>query len=180
MSHANFPLESWNDLFSSSTSFGNGGTSPVTVTPTGGTRSKLNAFANAGFTDFMLGGEILHGWMEGSTIAFHVHLWPHTNSTGNIKLFWEHCFVIPNGIQVAAWSTLNQVVTIPANSSGKIINLEFADETMSGYLIGTQYYGCLYRNKGDGADTFPDAIGFTTDGYHIRNDTAGSKQRFVK
>lgn len=180
MSYSVFPEGGWIDLASSSTSFGAGGTSPVTVTPSGASRARLNAFASTGFTDFMLGGEINHQWKEGSTIALHVHLWPHTNSSGNIKLFWEHCFVIPNGVQVAAWSTLNQIVNIPANSAGKIINLEFSDEIMTGYLIGTQYYGCLYRNKGDGADTFPDSVGFTTDGYHIQIDSDGSKQRFIK
>lgn len=110
----------------------------------------------------------------------HAHFAPTSNTTGNIKLFFDYYIHFDNQSMSGVIS-----VVVPANEIAwqeqriEIGSIEFPVELQN--QTGIQIGGRFYRDPTDPEDTYPDAVVITdTAGWHYPVDSDGSIGVFAK
>jgi hypothetical protein len=176
----------WDDYMASQLAAAPGASSPAYVAIPGVTNTSIGvyAFTSGGSTPDTLDGtfEMLHGWVEGSTVYPHIHWAGSTNGAGNIR--WVFSYVLMSFDQEMADSvSLPVVVANPglgANNRPIVRALEFGGIDMTGRHIGTQVRWSIQRTQTDPADDYAANALLIDVGIHVQNDTRGSRQKFVK
>jgi len=152
------------------------GTAPgLDVVP--GTSIEVASFTGVATTEQVsLVKELNHDYQEGTDIYFHVHWFPTTTASGNVKWnmdYWITTFTMPTVISgslsivapvVANTAWVQKLSTFPALSLGALAK------------IGSQVAMRFYRNPTDGQDDYPDHAAVATIGWHYLTNSRGSSQ----
>lgn len=124
--------------------------------------------------------ELNHDYKEGSVIAFHVHWYPTTTTSGNVKWNLEY-FMANQAVQDTVISGTMSVVQASRRVAWRLHTANFPDLNL-GVLdhIGTQIHFRFFRNPLDGSDNYGDDAAVATMGYHYQTDMRGSIQATSK
>ena len=169
----------WNDINIQSASFALGAVAPDTINffGAGGIRG-LGFDGNATTERIHSSGEILHGYLEGSDIEFHVHWMPTTANAGNVKWQIEYTWINVDG----TFSNPTTLTTIEA-AGGTEWHHHYTDFVAidgTGREIGSAIVFSLFRDPTDGEDTYSDDAAFIQLGIHYQVDVYGSRQELIK
>lgn len=124
--------------------------------------------------------ELNHDWAEATVIKPHVHWAPTTADAGSVEWFLQWFAVlgtVNTGIATVAVLQAASGVAWAEQRAG------FPDITvLAGHLIGTQMGFSLYRDPGAGNpdDDYGADAALLTVGLHVRVNTLGSREVFVK
>lgn len=117
--------------------------------------------------------EMDHMWKEGSVIYPHLHWYPTTSGVGNVK--WQLEYVtVQDGLVVGASATLS-VVVAAGGVAWRQAFTDFPPINLAGYTIESQFHARLFRNPGDGDDTYAADAAVATFGLHVEQDMTGSR-----
>lgn len=116
--------------------------------------------------------EVLHGYLEGSDIHFHLHWYPTDTNTGNVVWQLRYAWFNPGTVPPAA-TTVAQTVAV----SG----VAWQEQTTafvisgSGKKMGSRFVFSLFRDATDPGDTYAHNAAVTDMGIHYQQDTIGSR-----
>ena len=128
------------------------------------------------------GQELIHAWLEGSTIYWHVHVISNGLDATNRYLRFEIEWVFANiGDVLSATITDTSVdLLIPANTTDRThLIFSIANRLMTGNRIGTHVYARLRRVAAVGAAPTNDPFCSMLQ-LHVETDTTGSRQIATK
>ena len=172
-------VEPWDDIVIAASALGAGASAPNLVSFLGAGNLKILSFDGGATMEQLYGSfEMLHTWKEGTTISPHVHWSPTTADAGDVK--WQLEYSISN--QAGTFPAVTPISgTGAAGGTAWTHNFTaFTDITMSGITIGAIVNFRLFRDPGDGADTYAANAGLSSFGVHFQKDTAGSASRTTK
>ena len=160
---------------------------PIIIRTTGGGRPALNVLAGNitapqwAVGNFLVceGQELIHGWDEGSTVSWHLHMITGgTDTTDRYVNFQVEYTYATLGSQLAAIATpTSGNVLIPANTPDRTHTIvPIASFTPTEAKIGTQVYARLDRIATTGGALSPTADPFVSMlQIHILVNTMGSR-----
>jgi hypothetical protein len=163
----------WEDAQGSFISFGTGDSAPGIVQAST-SDVYLRCFDGLSTSEQVFGCiEVPHDYKEGSSLYPHIHWLPVNGDSGVVK--WQGSFWITNnGDPIPAQMTIS--ATSSASGAWVSTFADFGAVSGSGVEIGNQVCFRLFRNPGDGDDTYEsDACGMTF-GIHYESDTLGSRE----
>jgi hypothetical protein len=124
------------------------------------------------------GQELIHSWLEGSTIYWHVHIITNgLDATDRyIRFEIEWVFADINGVLSATITDTSVDLLIPANTTDRThLIFNISNRLMTGSKIGTHVYPRLRRVAAVGAAPTADPFCSMLQ-IHIECDTTGSRQ----
>jgi hypothetical protein len=128
------------------------------------------------------GRELVHGWKEGSTIQWHIHMYTNGQEGSNKYVKWELIWGIAgiNGV----WTDMSTITTadilIAAGTATKTHKIsELGTVALTGYGIGAHIHPRLKRVTASGAAPAADPWCAMLQA-HIECDTLGSSQMTAK
>lgn len=169
----------WNDINHPASALALGASAPDSISILGSGGIKGLGFDGNATTERVHGSaEILHGYLEGSDIYFHVHWMPTTANAGNVKWQLEYSWQLVNG-------TFANPTTITATDSASGTpwhhqRAEFAAIDGTGKEINSALVFSLFRDPTDGADTYTDDAALIQVGIHYQIDVYGSRTIIAK
>lgn len=169
----------WDDINTSIVPTLGGGAVPATIAFNGSTRLKCLAFSgvNPIADELPSSMEILHGYKEGSSIGFHVHVYPVNNTVAAVKLQLAYVWFDRDTVPPA-----ETIISQTFNTSGTAWQERAVTFVIpsSGQKMGSRFVYCLFRDSTDAADTYAFQLAFTDIGIHYELDAGGSRQILVK
>lgn len=114
-----------------------------------------------------------HGWKEGTAISPHLHWAPATTNTGDALWRLEYTKVTINGT-FGNTTIINGLDAGDGTAFKHQLNAVFPDIDMTGDLISTVLLCRLFRDAGDGTDTFTGAGFALSFDFHYQQDAFGS------
>lgn len=171
--------DSWNDINFGAVSLGKGASSPDFIALSS-TNLLVAGFDGSVTTEQLYGClELLHSYKEGSDLSPHLHWFPSTNGTGNVKWQLEYSITQHDGVAIQTSTTLS------VNSSATGVawlekRAEFPDISGTNLMVGNQFVFRLFRNPSDGADNYGSDAGVLTFGIHFKQNTLGSSSEWSK
>lgn len=127
--------------------------------------------------------ELVHGWKEGTTGNFHLHLAiPTANSSGSSQYAqWTVYIAYVNASSIWTETSLTAEIEIPDGSSAlEAFYLDLGDVSFSGLTIGTQVKVRLKRIVATGGTEYSDHVFANQVGCHLEINTMGSRQEGTK
>jgi len=110
---------------------------------------------------------------------WHVHYAPATTGSGNVKFFFDWCYIPPNGAPIAMTS-LSCLKTVNNNQYNNVVCGTELPVPSGGFGIGGLIQFNLRRSPADAQDTYAaDVLLFKT-ALHVPVDTNGSRERYAK
>lgn len=168
-------LTRWNDINFPGANLGAGASAPDLVTLFGAGNVLGRAFdGNATTEQLYSSDELLHGYVEGSNIYFHIHWMPTTAEAGNVKWQLEYSWV--NAGAVAAAPTTISATVAAAGAAWTHQMTTFTAINGEGKKIGSQFAFRLFRNPSDAADTYEADAALLSCGIHYQVDATGSRE----
>jgi hypothetical protein len=128
------------------------------------------------------GQEMIHAWLEGSTIYWHVHVITNGLDATNRYLRFEVEWVFANigGVLSATITDTSVDLLIPANTTDRThLICSISNRLMTGNRIGTHVYARLRRVAAVGAAPTNDPFCSMLQ-LHVETDTTGSRQIATK
>jgi hypothetical protein len=120
--------------------------------------------------------EINHDYKEGTVISPHVHWYPSTTATTNVKWNMEYYARNANQINTVISGTLSVIATASGGAYTQRMSV-FPDLNLGALAkIGTQVHFRFYRNPADTDDTYPSDAVTATFGWHYQTNSRGSSQ----
>ena len=159
---------------------GPGASPPDKITILGSGNIRAYGFDGNATTEELHGStEILHGYVEGSNISFHVHWMPTTADSGNVK--WQLEYSWYNTDEVAPNPTIISVVQSTSSTAWKPLKGIFPAIDGTGKRIQSDFVFRLFRDPTDGEDTYNshDAALLQV-GFHYWTDAHGSRTTTTK
>jgi len=126
--------------------------------------------------ELFFNAQIPHTWQEETDIEPHVHWAPSDTAGGSVEWGLEYSIATAN----AVYSTTN-IITASDPSDGVALKHQivgFPAISMTGNKISTMISGRIYRNSP--ADTYNSPAWLLEIDFHIRVNTPGSRQEYVK
>ena len=163
----------------------NSGKQPSSANPTWAaltTNTGSWGFAVDNYVD-LDSNEVSHGWKEGTTAKFHLHLSiPVLQNAGANRFAKFSVFVAyVNYLGIWAESTLTEEVTIPNNSAAlQTFYLSMGDRTLAGMVLGTQMKCRVKRITATGGTEYSSNVFIHQVGCHLEMNTIGSSAELTK
>jgi hypothetical protein len=169
----------WNDINMPASALRLGATAPDAITILGAGSIEALGFDGAATTEAVNGSaEILHGYVEGSDIEFHVHWMPTTANAGNVKWQLEYSW-INNGGTFANPTTIS-IVQAAGGTAWVHKRADFPSISGTGKVINSAVVFRLFRDPSDGSDTYGDDAALVQVGIHYQIDVYGSRSENIK
>lgn len=151
----------------------------LTVIP--GTTIEIAAFNGAATMEQVcVVKELNHDYMANTPLAFHVHWYPTTTTSGNVKWFIDY-WITSQAHPETTISGSMSVISAASRTAWRLQTSVFPDIDLGAISgIGCQIHFRFYRNPSDGSDTYSDLAAVATMGYHYQTDYRGSAQRSSK
>jgi hypothetical protein len=113
-------------------------------------------------------------------LEWHVHFMPSDNAAGDVKWFFDYCYIPANGAPIAQTS-ISCIKAIAINQQYyHLLCGEELPKPASGFNIGDVILFTLRRTPTDGDDTYEaDALLLKT-ALHVPIDMDGSRERYIK
>lgn len=167
----------WRDFNFAAVALGAAASAPDLIQVRGGMLF-MRGFDGNSTTEQLFGTlELDHMWKEGSVIKPHVHWMATTAASGNVV--WRLTWAVTDPT-LPVLSAEQAIYSQPAAAAGewKTVFTALPDIALSAYHIGAQLTYRLWRypNNPDGLDTYPDDAVVETFGFHIEQDTIGSRE----
>ena len=171
--------EVWDDLRISGLSVRTNATAPdlITLGPSGGLLAL--GFDGAATTEqcyFAI--QLPHGYKQGSDIYPHVHWCPVNANAGNVK--WQLEYSWANINEAFGAPTTIPVVAAAPGTEWKHTISSFAAISGTGKTISSMLMCRLFRNPGDGSDTYGSDAAFLEFDFHYQIDALGSQLETTK
>jgi len=164
-------VNGWDDITADLTS----GKLPAANAPTWGTfRDGIGAysFSASATNSIFITFHIKHDYAEGTLVYPHVHWAPNTTSTGVVR--WGMEYTVAKGHQQEAFPASTTVYvnqTISTNSQYLHCIAEVTEASaFDAFETDTLILMRIFRDGGDAADTFPDAVFAFTADLHYQAD----------
>ena len=169
----------WDDLRIPGSQVQKGASAPDLVAFLGAGNLLVNAFDGGALTEQVyFNVQLSHSYKEGSDITPHVHWSPTNANAGNVKWQLEYTWQNINGTFPAV--TTITVVDATDTTAWKHHIAGFSAITGTGKTISSMLVCRLFRNPGDGDDTYGSDAAFLEVDFHFEKDTVGSRQIFTK
>lgn len=164
----------WNDINHPASSLTLGAAAPdsISILGAGGIKG-LGFDGNATEESVHGSAEILHGYLEGSDIYFHVHWMPTTANAGNVKWQLEYSWQAVNG--TFAIPTIIDIVDAANGTAWNHRLAPFAAIDGTGMNVNSAVAFRLFRDPGDGEDTYSNDAALIQVGIHYQIDVYGSR-----
>lgn len=167
----------WNDINMPASALRLGATAPDAISILGAGGIEALGFDGNATTESIHGAaEILHGYLEGSDIYFHVHWMPTTANAGNVKWQLEYSWQNVNG--TFSNPTIIDVVDAVSGTAWDHQLAPFALIDGAGMTINSTVVFRLFRDPGD--DTYSDDAALIQVGIHYQIDVYGSRTQIIK
>jgi hypothetical protein len=173
----------WDDVYPSAVSVGRGASAPSDTTYLTGTNLDFKApeFPSAApAKEVTLHFQLYHSYDEGTDIIPHLHLYvPDDGTGGNIVFDYEFYWTNVSATGAPSTTTGSGSITRAASAgiaSNQILSL-VNPATGTGKLISSIFSITISR---DTTDTFGSSVWLKSADCHIRKNTKGSRQEFVK
>ena len=115
-----------------------------------------------------------HDYKEGTNISPHIHWSPSSTASGNVK--WQMTYSWVNKTGAFGSGTTASKTVAATGTVGSHIYTTFAPIAGSGKEIGSIIALRLFRDSGDGSDTYEDDAIFLDFGIHYQCDSIGSRE----
>lgn len=128
------------------------------------------------------GQELIHAWLQGSTIYWHIHVVTNGLDVTNryLRFEVEWCFANFGDVLSATITDTSVDLLIPANTADRThLIFSISNRLMTGNRIGTHVYARLKRVAAVGAAPTSDPFCSMLQ-LHIETDTTGSRQIATK
>lgn len=122
--------------------------------------------------------EMRHEYKEGSDLELHVHWAPTTTGAGNVKWQLYYSWVSVDGVYSSP--VLLPVISPARGTAWQNTYASFGIIPGAGQGINSQLILQLFRDPGDGEDTYGADAALIALGIHYEKDTVGSRQRTAK
>jgi len=162
------------------------GKQPSSNNPTWATLTTNTGEWGFGTDDYvdLASNELSHGWKEGTTGNFHLHISIPNAVTGADDLAQFTVYIAyVNSSGVWTETSLTEEDTFPLAGSVNLLNfyLDMGDVSFAGLLIGTQVKIRVKRIAcSDGPKEYPSDVFIHQVGCHLEFDTMGSRTEIVK
>jgi hypothetical protein len=168
--------EGWNDINFEALSLGKGASAPEQVSILFSGNLQGLAFDGVNLAEQLYGGgEVLHGYKEGTAIYPHVHWMPTVNSSrGDITWFLEYSWANINSTYTAP-VTLNVTQSVSSDAWYSMC-ADFPAIDGVGYEIGSHLIFRLYRDPTVETDTYEHDAVLLSVGVHYQVNSLGSAQ----
>jgi hypothetical protein len=165
----------WNDINMPASALRLGATAPDAISVLGaGSIQTLGFDGNATVESVHGAAEILHGYVEGSDIEFHVHWMPTTANAGNVKWQLEYSWIDKDG--TFANPTTISVIQAAGGTAWVHKRADFPAISGTGMAINSAVLFRLFRDPTDGDDTYNnDDAALVQVGIHYQIDVYGSR-----
>jgi hypothetical protein len=169
----------WNDINMPANALTLGAAAPdsIGILGAGGIKG-LGFDGNATAESLHGSAEILHGYLEGSDIYFHVHWMPTTANAGDVKWQLEYSWQTVDG--TFANPTIISIVDAAGGAAWKHQLAPFAAIDGSGMGVNSAVVFRLFRDPTDGDDDYADDAALIQVGIHYQIDVYGSRSQTVK
>ena len=169
----------WNDINMPASALRLGATAPDAIGILGAGGIEALGFDGNATTESVNGAaEILHGYLEGSDIYFHVHWMPTTTGAGNVK--WQLEYSWSNGGGTFANPTIIPIVEAAGGTAWVHKRGDLPAISGTGKAINSAVVFRLFRDPTDGEDTYADDAALIQVGIHYQIDVYGSRSVGVK
>ena len=127
------------------------------------------------------GDEIIHRYVEGTDLKFHVHWMPTTDAAGVVV--WNLEYTWYNAETQTVVVPAPQIISISQEAGGvawvpKVV--EFPAIDGAGMKIGSHFKFRFFRDPGNVQDTYPDGAAIDSLGVHYQVNSDGSRQIYTK
>ncbi len=169
----------WNDINISLVPPQGGAAAPAIIAFNGDSRLDCYAFSGTNPTPDEIHSslEILHDYLEGSDLNFHIHWFPTTAAVGNVKwnlrYTWFNRGTVPGAATTVSVVSATSGVAWQEKSSGFTIS-------GAGMTMGSRFVFSIFRAPTDPQDTYAANAAVTDIGIHYERDGFGSRQMLVK
>lgn len=169
----------WNDINMPASALRLGASAPDAIGILGSGGIEALGFDGNATTESVNGAaEILHGYLEGSDIEFHVHWMPTTANAGNVKWQLEYSWQNVNG--TFSNPTIIDVVDAASGTVWGHHLSPFAAIDGTDKIVNSAVVFRLFRDPSDGQDTYGDDAALIQVGIHYQIDVYGSRSQTVK
>jgi hypothetical protein len=163
----------WNDINFPGASLGAGASAPDLEIAFGAGNVLLRTFdGNVTTEQLYAADEMLHGYVEGTDIHFHIHWMPTTAAAGNVK--WQLQYSWGNVGAVMPAPTTITVTDAAAGVAWTHQLSSFPVISGTGKEIGSQFAFRFFRVPNDAADTYGADAALLSIGIHYQIDSFGS------
>ena len=164
----------WNDINMPASALRLGASAPDAIGILGSGGIEALGFDGNATTESVNGAaEILHGYLEGSDIEFHVHWMPTTANAGNVKWQLEYSWVSKDG--VFANPTTLSIVQAAGGTVWSHNRADFVFISGVGKTINSAVVFRLFRDPTDGDDTYSNDASLIQVGINYQIDVYGSR-----
>ena len=150
----------------------------------GGNLSAYEFVGTNNTRQMFFGFQLPHGWIEGSTIYPHLHLYlPSDGTGGDVKFYMEYSWENVSSTGTETVATTSNVATHAANTIKKneIVSLTSgAGIVGTGKTISSIFMCRIWRDGADAADTFGSSVWLKSIDIHVAQDMIGSSQILSK
>ena len=154
-----------------------GVTPPDVITIPGTSINTVSFDGGTTIEDVHVCKELNHDYKADTPIAFHVHWYPTTTASGNVK--WQLQYYITSQRLTTVVSGLSSITQASDGVAWKMQTANFPDIDLGSISsIGCQIHFRFFRNPTE--DTYPHEAAVATVGYHYQTDSRGSSQRSSK
>ena len=169
----------WNDINISLVPPQGGGAAPAIIAFNGDANLDCYAFkgTGAGTDEIHSSFEVLHDYLEGSDLHYHIHWYPTTAAVGDVKWTLRYAW-FNRGTVPGAATSVSEVSTTP----GVAWREQTTSFTISGIgkTMGSRFVFSISRSPADPQDTYAAYVAVTDTGAHYEKDGLGSRQMLVK
>lgn len=171
----------WKDDNFDIASYRDTGVAPPDVVTIPGTNIQTVAFdGNAITEDIEVCRELNHDYQEKTPLSFHVHWYPTTTASGNVKWQLEYWVTNQRMPETVVSGTMS-VVQATRNVAWRIHTAQFPDLNLAPLdYIGSQIHFRFFRNPGDAQDTYDADAAVATMGWHYKTNSRGSAKMISK
>ena len=169
----------WDDIILPAEALGTGASAPDLIF-INGSNMRAYGFNGTNTLEQLYGGfELAHTYKEGTDLRPHIHWFPTTTGTGNVK--WQLEYIIKNNDEIFT-GTSTTIVAIDSADGNAYQNFAVEFDVIDGtdLTIGAQCKFRLFRDPTDAEDTYGADAGLSTLGVHYEIDSDGSRQVFIK
>lgn len=123
--------------------------------------------------------QLSHAWQEESTLGPHIHTVNHAALSGDVVWGLTYRWFNGNNDTVPT-STAVTVTQTLSGTADKVTIVSFPGPHKVGMKISSFFIGKFYRLGGDAADTLAGNVGVLEYDNHIKKNSDGSRQLFIK
>ena len=169
----------WNDINISLVPPQGGAAAPAIIAFNGDANLDCYAFSGTNPTPDEIHSslEILHDYLEGSDLNFHIHWYPTTAAVKNVK--WNLRYTWFNRGTVPGAATTVSVVSATSGVAWQGQTTAFSISG-AGKTMGSRFVFSIFRDATDAQDTYAHNAAVTDMGVHYEKDGFGSRQMLVK